>query len=168
MIVWREWRRPRREAAWAVAAFTMFYVIFVGLALSSLGTRSAWAPKAVVVVVGLAYVAISGALAYRVFVHARVVADPTGLTIANPFRGDQHLAWSQIASMRADRLLLIEGTDGRRRVAWVIQKNGWDRARRRRTDADEAIEEMGVLAGRALGTGPRAFAPTTSAPPAAW
>lgn len=139
-------------------AFCTSYVLLVGLTLTTVDANSSWGPKALVVGVGLLYVLLGGLLAYRVFVHARVTADASGLRIANPFRRDQEVRWDEIVSMKADRLLLIQCVDGRDRVAWVIQKNGWSRLRHERTDADEAIDELGRLAGRALKTGPRDFA----------
>ena len=39
--VWREWRRPRSELAWAIVAFVIFYAIFVGVTLNSDGTGTA-------------------------------------------------------------------------------------------------------------------------------
>jgi hypothetical protein len=162
--VWREWRRPRSELAWAIVAFVIFYAIFVGVTLNSETSTTSGGDQAVVIIVGLFYVLAAGGLAYRVFIHSHVTADATGLTIANPFRSDQHLTWDAIASMKADRLLWIFDTAGQRHIAWVIQKNGWSRMRHERTEADVAIDELGQLAGRALGTGPKSFA--TRATPA--
>jgi hypothetical protein len=159
--VWGEWRRPDSERVWAAIAFVLCYVIIIGWALYALSPIQSWASRIAVIGVGVAYVVIGGGLAYRVLVHARVTADVNGLNIANPFRGDQRIPWDRIAWMQPDRLLLVYELDGTRRIAWAIQKNGWDRTHHRRTAADEAIAELGRLAGRALGTAPRDF---TSAP----
>jgi hypothetical protein len=141
----------------------VFWLIFEYTATIGISSKSSVLERFVPVVVGLAYSMIAGGLLYRTLLHAKVIAHPNGLTIANPFRSDQQIGWDQIASMRADRLLQITTTDGRTVIAWVIQKNGVDRARHRATEADRAIEEMGRLAGRALGTAPKEFARAASA-----
>lgn len=138
-------------------AYALFYVIFVSVLVIAITPSSGVMIKASVVTVGLAYSLVAATLCYRVFAHARLTADPTGLTIANPFRGNQHLAWDDIATMQADRLLIIHATNGAKCIAWVVQKNGWSRYRHQRTDADDAIDELALLAGRALGTGPKNF-----------
>lgn len=160
--MWAEWRRPQSERLWSIAAFAVCYLTVVGWSLAAFGDVHGWGDRVAILAIGLGYCAIAGLLGYRVLFHARVVADERGLLIANPFRGDQRLAWGEIASMRADRLLWITTNDGQRHIAWVIQKNGVDRLRGRRTAADEAIEELGRLAGRALNTAPKQFA--TAAP----
>jgi hypothetical protein len=153
VIIWREWRRPRSEWAWAVVAFLVSYVAVVDWYVAD-QLRDRWQ----VDVVSLVFIGLAGLLTFRVFVHARVTADARGVTIANPFRGDQHLEWAEIASMRADRLLIITDTRGERHIAWVIQKNGWTRATHRHDHADDAIDELGALGGRALNTTPRHYA----------
>lgn len=155
MAVWREWRRPRSEWLWAAVAFTISYVVVVDVWAQDEVT-SRWQLD----LIEFAYLAIGLALCYRVFVHSRVTAGPTGIEIANPFRANQFLAWDQIASMRPDRLLIICDQAGRRHIAWVIQKNGWSRARGLRAPADEAVDELGRLATQALGA-PRSFAPAS-------
>lgn len=150
--MWREWRRPRTEWLWAAAAFTISYVVVVDIYVQNQLT-SRWQ----VDLVEFAYLAIGLALCFRVFVHARVTARPSGLEIANPFRGNQFLTWAEIASMRADRLLIIHDTAGKKHIAWVIQKNGWHRAHGQRREADDAIDELGRLATQALGADARSF-----------
>jgi xanthine/uracil permease len=167
VIVWREWKRPTREVVWAIVAYAMFYVIFVSVLLVDVTSNSSDVFEALIVIVGLLYTLIAAALCYRVFVHARLIADPSGLTIANPFRGNQHLAWSSIATMSPDRLLTIHDAAGKKYIAWVVQKNGWARWHHERTDADDTIDELAMLAGRALGTGPRSFVPVVVSPVAA-
>lgn len=152
MVVWREWRRPRSEWAWATVAFVISYVVVIDVYVQSqISTR--WELD----VIEMAFLTLGAFLSYRVFVHARVTAGPDALEIANPFRSSYSLSWESIASMRADRLLIISDTAGRRHIAWVIQKNGWSRAKGLRSAADDAIDELGALAGRALGSAPRSF-----------
>jgi hypothetical protein len=153
MVVWREWRRPRSEWAWATVAFVVSYVVVVDLYVQS-QISSRW----VLDVIEMAFLVVGALLSYRVFVHARVSAGPDALEIANPFRSTYTLTWESIASMRADRLLIIRDTSGRRHIAWVIQKNGWSRSKGLRSEADDAIDELGALAGRALGGAPRSYA----------
>jgi hypothetical protein len=160
--VWGEWRRPDVERAWAGVAFTLCYILFMTWTLDALSPIGSWADRFAVLGVGVAYIVIGGGLAFRVLVHARVVANADGLIIANPFRGDQHVPWERISWMRANRLLWVYENGGTRHIAWAIQKNGWDRSHDRRTAADEAIEEFGKMAGRALGTAPRDFSTAPS------
>jgi xanthine/uracil permease len=140
------------EAYWGLLGFVIFYVLFEALLISRIDSNSSSFTKSLPIVVGLAYSLVGAALLYRVLVHARVVAHEGGLSISNPFRGDQNLAWNEIASMTPERLLIIRCHDGRRVIAWVIQKNGWSRMRQIRQESDEAIDELGALATRALGT----------------
>lgn len=156
MTVWREWRRPRTEWLWAAVAFTVSYVVTVDIFVQSELT-SRWQ----VDLIEFAYLALGLALCFRVFVHARVTAGPTGLEVANPFRGLQFFPWDQIASMRADRLLIVGDIHGESHIAWVIQKNGWPRARNLRSDADDAIDELQRFAHQALGESARTFAATS-------
>lgn len=158
MVIWQVWRRPRREVVWGVLAFCVFYGVFEGLALSGLPAHPSAGDDTLVVLLGLAYSLIAGTLLFRVLAHAKVIAGPDGLRISNPFRGDQVVEWRDIAGLEADRLLIVRTTDGRRIIAWAIQKNGWARFRHVTTEADRAVADMGRLAGRALGTGPRDFA----------
>ncbi len=160
VTIWRTWRRPRSEAIWGLSAFSFFYVFFESLLVRSIDSSSSNFYRASPVIVGFFYVIIGGTLLYRVIGHARVEARPEGLFIANPFRGDQMIAWGDIASMKPDRLLIVTLTSGQRVIAWVIQKNGIDRAKHRRTESDKAIDELGVLAGRALGRDALTFTAT--------
>jgi hypothetical protein len=155
MVVWREWRRPRSEWAWAAVAFTVSYVVAIDVLVQSQLT-SRWQLD----LVEMTYLVLGALLSFRVFVHSRVTARSDGIEIANPFRPTYVMKWESIASMRADRLLIIRDITGRQHIAWVIQKNGWSRAKRLRSDADDAIDELSALAGRALGGAPRAFAVT--------
>ena len=152
VVTWKIWQRPRREAIWGIVAFALFFVLFDTLLISNISADSSLLDKAVPVVVIFVYVMCGVTLLYRVLVHAKLVANEQGVRIANPFRDDQLLAWSEITSMRADRLLMIRCVDSRQTVAWVIQKNGWARYRQIRTDADEVIDELSALANRALKT----------------
>ena len=104
----------------------------------------------------LAFSVISAILSYRVFAHAKVIATADGLIISNPFRGDQRIKWSEIVDIKPDRLLIITTTDDRKLIAWAIQKNGWNRWRHERTQADEAIDQMSRLATEQTGE-PREF-----------
>lgn len=157
MTIWQEWRRPSIEAVWALAAFALFFILLQSALLVDVHRAGDVLAKSLVIVLGLAYVLASGTLSYRVFVHARLFATPSGLIIRNPFRRNQEVAWSAITSMRTDRLLTIHAGD-RRVIVWVIQKNGWARLKQHHTDADDAISSLELLAGRALGTGPARFA----------
>jgi hypothetical protein len=163
MTTFAEWRRPRREAWWALAGFSMFFVIIGYLLVDGVGANPTTWDIFVPVLVLVAYSAGGAVLAYRVFAHARVLATDQGLVISNPFRGDQFVAWGDISSIKADRLLIITVASGQRVIAWVIQKNGWSRARHERTAADEAIDEMAALASRILGGPARQFASTAGA-----
>ena len=124
MTIWQQWQRPRLEAYWGLLGFSMFYVIFEVLLISKIHTNSSLWIKCAPVLVGLGYTLIGGGLLYRVLVHAKLIANETGLVISNPFRSDQVLAWSEISFMKPDRLLMIHCHDGRTVTAWVVQKNG--------------------------------------------
>ena len=158
VVIWQEWRRPRREGFWGVVAFTLFFVVFDSKLLIWTTETGSFTREATAVTVAGLYVLVGGTLLFRVLAHARLIANEDGLIISNPFRNDQRVAWSEIAAMRADRLLLIKRHDGKRVVAWVVQKNGFARLKGRFTESDQAIVELGKHAGRALGTGPIDFA----------
>ena len=158
MPIERQWHRPRNEAFWGLLAFVIGYGLMLGITVNHVSPHSSFTSKVVWTLGSLVYVLVSAALAYRVFVHSALIATDEGLTIANPFRSNQHLWWGEISSMRADRLLRIQCQDGRVVIAWTVQKNGWSRMKGRRTDADEVIDEVGRLAGLALNTPPKNFA----------
>jgi len=159
MATLREWRRPAREAWWALLGFSIFFVIVGLLVVHAMPAYPSTLEEFIPVGVLLTYCLIGAVLAYRVFAHARVIATPSGLLISNPFRSDQFVDWSDIDWMRADRLLTIGLTNGSRVIAWVIQKNGWNRARHDRTAADDAIDELSLLASEQTGAA-RMFAKT--------
>jgi hypothetical protein len=157
MATLREWRRPTREAWWALVGFCIGYFVIAYALIDAMPHTPSSADivftSAALVVICL----VAAILAYRVFAHSRLVATEDGLVVSNPFRSDQRVSWGEISTMHAERLLIVRLTSGRRIVVWTIQKNGWSRARHRRAHADEVIAELSDLASSRLAQ-PREFA----------
>jgi len=146
MTILREWRRPSREAWWALVGFSVVYVVVAYSTTRQMPKSPQISDELEPIAITLAYTIASALLAYRVFAYSRLLATPDGLIVDNPFRSEQRVDWGSIEWMRADRLLTIGLVGGGKVTVWVVQKNGWHRARHERSTADEVIDELSALA----------------------
>lgn len=104
-------RRSYRQWGQLMVGSTLALVA-LGIAWAMLG---GWVTKSSV---GLAWVALLGAIAYAVFVRPCVVIDGSGVTLRNIVR-DVHLPWSSITGARSSWNLVVESAPARY-SSWAI------------------------------------------------
>lgn len=130
-----------RNAAYPVvgAALSGAAVIAGAVAVVTV-PASAWI---VVPTAGLAVAAMIWVL-FRMYVHPRVIAGPTGITVVNPFRSE-FCGWDAVRSVTADHALRIELWDGRRVTAWAVQAANLARLLGRESSADRIARAIAEL-----------------------
>ena len=138
---------PRRvwRAAPATLALVVVFCVAAGVCVPVLAylvllrEQNPTVPIFLGILAGLALV-----YGWRLGLHPRLEADPTGVTVHNPGRRSR-FAWSEISVLAPGENGLVVGSEQESAAAWCVQKSRWSTRRGRRTRSDRIADELFAL-----------------------